>query len=75
MLFLKFVLVVLATVVVLVLFSYFRAVAQIPGMNRAAGQNHGAIGIDIYGLSFDDVAFALVLVGRGRNADRCWLAL
>jgi hypothetical protein len=51
MLLLKLVFLVFATVVVLVLFTYVWAVAQIPGMKGSAFQNQGATGIDIHGIS------------------------
>jgi hypothetical protein len=51
MLFLKLVFLVFTTVVVLVLFTYVWAVAQIPGMTGIASQDRGATGIDIYAIS------------------------
>jgi len=49
--FLKLVFLVVATIVVLVLFTFVWAVAQIPGMKGSASQSQGAAGIDIRGIS------------------------
>ena len=51
MLFLKLAFLVLATIVVLVLFTYAWVVAQTPGPKWFTGQSQGVTGVDIYAIS------------------------